>query len=61
MSIYETQRNNRIVELFEKGLNYTEIAKVMDLTKERVRMIILNANEMKLKSLRTDITIDKKE
>jgi Mor family transcriptional regulator len=58
MSIYETQRNNRIVELFEKGLSYAEISKVVDLSLERVRMIVKRANEIKLDAMKTDVTID---
>lgn len=61
MSIYETKRNNRIIELFEKGLTYAEIAKIVELSRERVRMIVKRANEIKLKGLRTEVTIDNRK
>jgi DNA-binding CsgD family transcriptional regulator len=54
MSIYETKRNNRIVELFTKGLTIKEIAELYKLSSERVGQIIRNAENKQ-------DTIDKSE
>lgn len=43
MSIYKTKRNNRIVELFTKGLTIKELAELYKLSRERISKIIKNA------------------